>query len=103
MIVKFNGVDVADAVPPAPYMPPAAWPGLVTVTARLPGVAMADAGIVVVSWFAVMKVVDCFSPFKLMTASWLKLLPLTVNVNPGSPEFAVFGTSCITAGTAPGC
>ena len=30
---------------------------------------MADAGIVVVSWFAVMKLVVCFSPFKLMIAS----------------------------------
>ena len=64
---------------------------------------MADAGIVVVSWFAVMKVVVCFWPFTLMTASWLNLFPLTVNVNPGSPEFAVFGTSCITTGAVPGC
>ena len=69
MIVKSFGSDVADVVPPAPYMPPAACPGLVTVTARVPGVAMVDAGIVVVSWFAVMKVVVCLWPFTLITAS----------------------------------
>src|SRR5690348_16000410 len=38
-----------------------------------------------------------------MTASWLKLLPLTVNVNPGPPAFALSGESSITTGTAPGC
>jgi hypothetical protein len=96
-------VDVAEAVPPVPYMPPAGWPGLVTVTGTVPGVVMADPGIVVVSWFAVMCVVVCFDPFQLMTASELKVLPLTVKVNPGSPAFAVFGTSCVIAGTAPGC
>jgi len=95
--------DVSAVVPPAPYMPPPGWPGLVTVTATVAGVAMADAGIAVVSWFAVMKVVVCFAPFQLMDASEAKLLPLTVNMNPGPPELAVFGTSCITTGTAPGC
>ena len=96
-------VDVSADVPPAPYIPPPAWPGLVTVTAIVPGVAIADAGIAVVSWFPVMKVVVCFAPFQLMDASEAKLLPLTVNMNPGPPELAVFGTSCITTGTAPGC
>src|SRR5712692_7358048 len=75
--------DVSAVVPPAPYMPPPGWPGLVTVTATVAGVAMADAGIAVVSWFAVMKVVVCFAPFQLMDASEAKLLPLTVNMNPG--------------------
>src|SRR2546427_163016 len=97
------GVDVADAVPPAPYMPPAAWPGLVTVTATVPGVAIFAAGIADVSWFAVKKVVVVCAPFHLMTASWLKVFPFTVNVNPGPPEFALSGESSIIVGTAPGC
>src|SRR5258708_4841643 len=85
-------------------MPPEpAVPGLVTVTGTMPGVAMAVAGIVAVSWLAVMRGVVCFAPFQLMTAFVAKLLPLTVNVNLGSPEFAVLGTSCATAGMTPGC
>src|SRR5258708_4391985 len=85
-------------------MPPEpAVPGLVTVTGTIPGVAMAVAGIMVVSWPAVIRVVVCFAPFQLMTAFVAKLLPLTVKVNWGSPEFAVLGTSCATAGMTPGC
>ena len=62
---------------------------------------MADAGIAVVSWFAVMKVVVCFEPLQLMVAAELKLLPLIVSMNGGSPAFAVFGTSCMMTGTTP--
>jgi len=62
---------------------------------------MADAGIVAVSWFPLTKVV--FEPFQLMVASGLKPLPLTVKVNAGLPAFALFGASCVIAGTAPGC
>jgi hypothetical protein len=51
------------------------------------------AGIVAVSWLPVTRVVVCLAPFQLMTALVEKLLPLTVNVNWGSPEFAVLGTS----------
>src|SRR5713226_4279230 len=85
-------------MPPEPGVP-----GLVTVTGTVPGVAMAVAGIVAVSWLPVTRVVVCFVPFQLMAAFVAKLLPLTVNVNWGSPEFAVFGTSCETAGITPGC
>src|SRR5260370_11536463 len=95
------GGDVSAVVPPAPYMPPPGWPGLVTVTATVAGVAMADAGIAGVSWFAVMKVVGCFALFQLMDASETKLLPLTLNMKPGPPELAGFRTSFITTGTAP--
>src|SRR4029077_17817100 len=85
-------------------MPPEpAVPGLVTVTGTIPGVAMAVAGIGAVSWPAVIRVVVCIAPFQLMTAFVAKLLPLTVKVNWGSPEFAVLGTSCATAGVTPGC
>src|ERR1700682_1921963 len=85
-------------MPPVPGVP-----GLVTLTGTMPGVAMAVAGIVAVSWFPVTRVVVCFEPFQLMTAFVAKLLPLTVNVNWGAPEFAVLGTSCETAGMTPGC
>src|SRR5437588_5478792 len=95
------GAEVSAIVPPEPYIPPAVWPGLVTVTVTVPGVAMADAGIVAVSWFPLTKVV--FEPFQLMVASGLKPLPLTVKVNAGLPAFALFGTSCAITGTAPGC
>src|ERR1700674_1139936 len=97
-------LDVSLEVPPLPYMPPEPGvPGLVTVTGMVAGDAMADAGIVAVSWFPVIRVVVCFVPFQLITAVVEKLLPLTVNVNWGSPEFAVLGTSCETAGMTPGC
>ena len=97
-------LDVSLEVPPLPYMPPEPGvPGLVTVTGMVAGDAMAEAGIVAVSWFPVIRVVVCFVPFQLITAVVEKLLPLTVNVNWGSPEFAVLGTSCETAGMTPGC
>ena len=102
-MVKFIGVDVADAVPPEPYMPPAAWPGLVTVTATVPGVAMADAGTAVVSCLPVTYVVPCFEPFQLTVASELKLLPLTVNVNAAPPDCALGGEKSVMTGTTPGC
>ena len=63
-------------------MPPPAWPGLVTVTGIVPGVAMADAGTMTTNWFVVTNWVVCRAPLKLTTASWLKLLPLTVKVEP---------------------
>ena len=97
-------LEVSLAVPPPlPYMPPEPGvPGLVTLTGTVAGEAMAVAGIVAVSWPPVTRVVVCFAPFQLMTAFVAKLLPLTVNVNWGSPEFAVLGTSCATAGITPG-
>jgi hypothetical protein len=101
LIVKFMGMEVAAAVPPEPYIPPAAWAGLVTVTATIARVAMAAAGILAISWFPVTKVVLCPEPFQLTIASELKLLPLTVKVNPGLPAVMLFGTSCIITGTVP--
>jgi len=72
---------------PPPYGPPGVLlPGLVTVTATLPAVAMAEAGIATVSWFmAGWAVLVCATPFQFTTALELKVLPLTVKVNPGSP------------------
>jgi len=76
-----------DVMVPPPYGPPGVLlPGLVTVTATVPGVAMAEAGIATVSWFGTMcDVPDCAIPFQFTTALVLKLLPLTVRVKPGSP------------------
>ena len=75
-------LEVSLAVPPLPYMPPEpAVPGLVTLTDTAPGLAMAEAGIVAVSWPPVIRLVVCWVPFQLMTAFTEKLLPLTVNVN----------------------
>jgi hypothetical protein len=44
-----------------------------------------------------------FEPFQLTIASELKPLPLTVKVNAGLPAFALFGTSSVITGMAPGC
>jgi hypothetical protein len=60
-------------------------PGLVTVTATLPAVAMAEAGIATVSWFAAGWAVVCAVPFQFTTALLLKVLPLTVKVKAASP------------------
>src|SRR6185437_5919990 len=93
--------EVSAIVPPEPYAPPPAWPGLVTVTVTVPGVATADAGMAAVSCFPLTKVV--FEPFQLTIASELKPLPLTVKMNAGLPAFALFGTSSVITGIAPGC
>ena len=74
--------EVSLAVPPPPYTPPEpAVPGLVTVTDTVAGEATAEAGIVVVSWLPVTRIVVCFAPFQLITAFVANLLPLTVRVN----------------------
>ena len=72
---------------PPPYGPPRVLlPGLVTVTATVPAVAMAEAGIATVSWFiAGWAVLVCATPSQFTTALALKVLPLTVKVNAGSP------------------
>ncbi len=78
-------------------------PGLVTETCTVPAVAIAVAGIVAVSWFPVTYLVVCCAPFQFTTALLAKPLPLTVKVNPGPPDVAVSGESCVTAGTIPAC
>ena len=74
-------------VPPPPYGPPGVLlPGLVTVTVTLPAAAMAEAGTATVSWFMARRaVLVCATPFQFTTALELKVVPLTVKVNPGSP------------------
>jgi hypothetical protein len=55
--------------------------GFVTVTGTAPGIAMAVAGIIAVSWPAVTRVVAWLTPFQLMAAFVEKLLPFTVSMN----------------------
>jgi len=91
-------------VPPLPFMP-MAMPlvaGLVTVTATVAGVAISEAAIVAVSWFALTKVVVCAVPFQLIVPMVEKLLPLTVSTNEGPREVIVFGASAEIAGMDPG-
>jgi len=105
LTVKFIALEVSAIVPPLPYMP-MAMPlvaGLVTVTATVAGVAISEAAIVAVSWFALTKVVVCAIPFQLIVPLVEKLLPLTVSTNEGPREVIVFGASAEIAGMDPGC
>ena len=81
--MKLMGMEVAADVPPEPYIPPAGWAGLVTVTATVPGVAMADAGIIAMSWFPVTKVVLWAVPFQLTAhgIQWLMIGSREVEVS----------------------
>jgi hypothetical protein len=92
-------LDVSAKVPP-PYMPPAVA-GFVTVTVAVPAVAMAEAGMLVVSWAPLTAVVVCAVPFQLMVALPAKLAPLTVSTKAGPPEFALSGTSSVMLGIVP--
>src|SRR6202162_6759468 len=77
--------------------------GWVTETATVAGVAISEAAIVAVIWFALTKVVVCAVPFQLIVPLVEKLLPLTVSMNEGPPEVIVFGASAEIAGMDPGC
>ena len=105
MTVKFIALEVSAIVPPLLYMP-MAMPlvaGLVTVTATVAGVAISEAAIVAVSWFALTKVVVCAIPFQLIVPLLEKLLPLTVSTNAAPREVILFGASAEIAGMDPGC
>jgi hypothetical protein len=84
---------------PPPIVPVA---GLVTVTITVPGVAIAEAGTMAASWFAVTYVVFCCVPPIFTTAVVPKPLPLTVKVKPGPPDATALGISCVIVGTTPG-
>ena len=100
-MVKGMLLDVSAKVPP-PYIPPAAMAGFVTVTDAVPAVAMAEAGIVVISWVPVATgVVVCDAPFQLMVALLAKLVPFTVRVKAALPEFILAGASWVMFGIVP--
>jgi hypothetical protein len=65
--------------------------GVKTVIDNVPAEAMSDAGIVAVSCVLLTKVVVRFAPLTCTTEAETKLLPVTVNVNPGLPAVALAG------------
>jgi len=101
--VKLIAAEVAASVPPLPYIPVPGVEGFVTVTEMAPGVAMADAGTVTISWLPLTKVVFAVwaVPFKFTTALAPKLVPSTVIVNAAPPAVALLGESAETAGIDP--
>jgi hypothetical protein len=78
-------VNVADDEVP----PPGA--GVKTVIDNRAPVARSDAGIAAVSWVLFTKVVVRFEPLTRTTDPLMKLLPVTVSVNPGLPAVALLG------------
>ena len=77
---------------------------MVTEILMVPGVAIAEAGIMTVSWFALTKVVFVWAVWFMFTVALAaKLLPLTVKAHDWPPEFILGGTSCAMAGIGPAC
>jgi hypothetical protein len=87
LTVKFNDPDV-----PPPGV------GLKTVMDNVPAEATSDAGIVAVSCVLLTKVVVRFAPLTRTTEAETKLLPVTVNVNPGLPVAALVGEMLVNDG-----
>jgi hypothetical protein len=73
--------------------------GLVTVTLKLPPVAISDARIAAVTWVALTKVVARVLPLKLTVELLRKLAPFTVKVKPTPPAVALDGEMLVMAGT----
>ncbi len=96
--MKVMLLDVSAEVPP-PYMPPGV-PGLVTVTAAVPGLAVSESGIVVVR-SAALWAVGSAVPFQLMVALLLKLVPLTVRGCITAPWVVLVGVSWVMVGVLP--
>jgi hypothetical protein len=86
--------EVSGRVPPPPYSPVPGVPGFVTETFTVAGIAIAEAGITTVSWFALTNVLPvCAVPFQFTVALLAKLVPFTVKVNAAPPEVALDGAS----------
>ena len=88
MIVNVNEGDV-----------PPAGAALNTVTAAVPAVAIRLPGINAVNCVAFTNVVVSAVPFQLITEPLIKLLPVTVMVNAGSPAVALPGEIELATGT----
>ena len=73
--------------------------GLVTVTLKVPAVAMSPAVIAAVTCVALTKVVVLAAPLKFTTELETKLVPFTVSVNAALPLVAFEGESVVIAGT----
>jgi len=74
--------------------------GLTTVIEAVPGLAMREADTVAVSWVEETNVVVSAAPFQFTVEVETKFVPLTVNVNCGSPAAAQVGLSELMVGTA---
>ena len=95
------GGEVSASVPPLPYAPVPAVPGLITVIGTVMGVAISEPEMVAVSWFALTCMVVWAAPFQFMVAAVEKLLPLTVMTKAGPPELTSAGTSSAIVGIDP--
>jgi hypothetical protein len=74
--------------------------GLTTVIEAVPGLAMREADTVAVSCVEETNVVVSAAPFQFTIEVEMKFVPLTVNVNCGSPAAAQVGLSELMVGTA---
>jgi hypothetical protein len=74
-------------------------PGFATVMLAVPGAAMSEAGMAVLSWVLVTKVVVRFDPLHLTTEVETKLVPSTVNVKARPPANTVLGLMLVSVGT----
>jgi len=74
--------------------------GLTTVIEAVPGLAMRAADTVAVSCVEETNVVVSAAPFQFTIEVEMKFVPLTVNVNCGSPAAAQIGLSELMVGTA---
>ncbi len=73
-------------------------PGLVTVTLKLPAVAMSEARMAAVSCVALTVVVVRALPLKLTVEPLTKFVPFTVKVNPAPPAMALVGEMLLIVG-----
>src|SRR5713101_4330184 len=74
-------------------------PGLVTVTLKLPAMAISEARIAAVSCVALTKVVVRAFPLKLTVEPLTKFVPFTVKVNAAAPAMALVGEMLVIVGT----
>src|SRR4029077_15818651 len=74
--------------------------GFTTVIDAVPGLAMREADTVAVSCVEETNVVVSAAPFQFTIEVEMKFMPLTVNVNCGSPAAAQVGLSELMVGTA---
>jgi len=73
-------------------------PGLVTVTLKLPAVAISEAGIAAVSCVALTNVVATAVPLKLTVEPLTKFVPFTVKMKAGPPAMALVGEMVVIVG-----
>jgi hypothetical protein len=73
-------------------------PGACTLTAAEPELTIKLAGTAAVSWVAELRVVASAEPFHSTASPDMKLVPVTVRVNPELPAVALAGDNELTAG-----